>query len=57
MKHGVRPTREQKKVIQSKGLNVENWLVTKDTPTEKVLVHRHSDKNVRKIYKERKECF
>ena len=55
MKHGVRPTREQKKVIQSKGLNVENWLVTKDTPTEMILVHRHSDKNVRKIYKERKE--
>ena len=52
MKHGCRPTREQRKYIQSKGLNAENWLVVKDTPSEMVLVHRHSDKTVRKIYKE-----
>lgn len=52
MKHGKKPTAAQRKYIQSKGLVPENWLVVKDTPTEMVLVHRHSDKTVRKINKE-----
>ena len=52
MKHGCKPTVAQKKFIQSKGLNSENWLVTKDTPTEMHLVHRYSDRTVRIIPKE-----
>lgn len=52
MKHGKKPTREQRKYISSKGLNTENWLVTKDTPTEMHLVHRLSDKTTRIIHKE-----
>ena len=52
MKHGVRPTREQRKLIQSKGLNSENWLVCKDTPEKMVLVQRFSDKTTRIIHKE-----
>lgn len=40
MKHGVRPTREQRKFIASKGINAENWLIAKDTPKEMLLVHR-----------------
>lgn len=52
--HGKRPTVRQKKLIQSMGLNWENWLVTKDTPTELHLKHRHSDKTKRIIHKEGK---
>lgn len=44
MKHGVKPTREQRKLIQLKRLNPENWFVERDTTTEMVLVHKHSDK-------------
>lgn len=43
MKHGKKPTREQRKYISSKGIIAENWLVAKDTPSEMVLVHRHLD--------------
>lgn len=51
MKHGVRPTREQKKLIQKWGLDPAVWLVTKDTPELMELVHRHSDKTKRTILK------
>lgn len=51
MKHGKRPTREQRKFIKSRGLIPENWLIVKDTPTEMHLVHRHSDKTKRIILK------
>ena len=51
MKHGKKPTREQRKFIQKKGLIAENWLVTKDTPERMELVHRHSDKTRRIIHK------
>ena len=44
MKNGKRPTVNQRKFIQSKRLNPENWLVERDTTTEMVLVHRHSNK-------------
>lgn len=40
MKQGKNPTREQKRLIDSKGLYSSDWLVSKDTPTEMVLVHR-----------------
>ena len=55
MKHGKKPTRKQAMFIRSKRLNPENWLVTKDTPTEMVLVHRHFDTNFRRIRKAVKE--
>lgn len=42
MKAGKKPTREQRKFIQKNGLNAENWLVSKDTPTEMLLVHRYT---------------
>lgn len=51
MKHGKKPTREQRKFIKKKGLIPENWLVTKDTPERMELVHRHSDKTRRIILK------
>ena len=51
MKHGKKPTVNQRKLIQSKRLNPENWLVVKDTPSEMVLVHRHFDNKTRTIKK------
>lgn len=42
MKHPVRPTRAQKKLIRSWGLNPENWYVERATGTETVIVHRYS---------------
>ena len=54
MKNGKKPTYEQRKLIQHFGLNTMEWLVVKDTSTEMVLVHRHSDKTKRTIIKEGK---
>lgn len=42
MKHGTKPTREQRKLLKSWGLVVENWLIERDTPKETVVVHRIS---------------
>lgn len=53
MKHGKKPTREQRKLMQKWKLDSEMWLVVKDTPTEMILVHRHSDSTIRNIPKER----
>ena len=55
MKHGKKPTRNQAKLIRSNGLNTGNWLVVKDTPDKMELVHRHSERTVRTIYKETKD--
>lgn len=51
MKHGKKPTREQRKLLQKWGLDPLVWLVVKDTPEQMVLVHRHSDKTTRTIHK------
>lgn len=51
MKHGRKPTREQKKLISKWRLDPAVWLVVKDTPTEMLLVHRHSDKTTKTIPK------
>ncbi len=55
MKHGKKPTREQRKLIQEKRLDPAVWLVVKDTPERMELVHRYSDKTQRVIHKEVKE--
>lgn len=51
MKHGKTPTREQRKLITSKGLDPAAWLVTKNLPDRIELVHRLSDRTKRTIYK------
>lgn len=51
MKHGKKPTYEQRKLIQKWGLDPHNWFVVKDTPTEMVLVHRHTDNAIKIIPK------
>jgi len=43
MKHGKAPTRRQKELIRSWGINPDNWLVVKDTPVEMVITHRYRD--------------
>ena len=40
MKQGKRPTVKQSNIIQSNGLNPENWLVSKVFPDKLVLTHR-----------------
>ena len=53
MKHGIKPTRTQKQLLKSMRLNIENWLVIKDTPDVMTIIHRQSNKT-REI-KKRKE--
>lgn len=43
MKNPKKPTYEQRKTIQRLGLNPMDWLVSKDTPTEMMLVHRYTN--------------
>ena len=54
MKHGKRPTVRQKKLMTTRHLNYENWLVVKDTSTEMVVVHRATGRQ-KIIKKEMKE--
>jgi hypothetical protein len=44
MKHGTKPTRQQRKLLQKWKLNCEDWLVVKDEPAKMTLVHRNFDK-------------
>lgn len=48
MKHGKKPTLAQMKLMVKWRLDPTMWLVTKDTPKEMHLVHRHFD-NTKKI--------
>lgn len=50
MKHGCKPTYEQRKLMEKWNVNTYDWLVIKDTPTEMVLVNKHSEttKTIRK---------
>lgn len=41
----TRPTRDQKALIDSAGLEVRNWLVISDTPEELHLVSRRTGAN------------
>lgn len=51
MKHGKKPTRKQKILMQAAHYNCENWLVVKDTAAEMVIQNRQTDKT-RTIRKE-----
>ena len=44
MKHGTKPTRTQRKLMEKWKVNAQDWLVERETPTELVLRHRHFDK-------------
>lgn len=51
MKAGKKPTVAQMKLMVKWKLDPTMWLVSKDTTTEMVLVHRYSDKTIRIIPK------
>ena len=51
MKHGKKPTREQRKLLQKWKLNSEDWLVERETSTELVLIHRHFENKIKVIPK------
>ena len=48
MKHGKKPTREQRKLMEKWKVNPQDWLVERDTLSQLVLIHRHFD-NTKKI--------
>lgn len=52
MKHGCKPTRDQRKLLERNRLNSADWLVVKDTTELMEIVHRFSEKTVKVIYKE-----
>ena len=43
MKHGKNPTVAERRIMQSWGLIVDNWLVVKHTTKHLVIVHRLSN--------------
>lgn len=51
IKHGQKPTVAQMKLMVKWKLDPTMWMVSKDTSTEMVLVHRHSDKTTKIIPK------
>lgn len=51
MKHGKKPTRVQMKIMVMWKLDPTMWLVSKDTATEMVLVHRYFDNRTKTIPK------
>lgn len=52
MKHAVKPTYSQRKLIQEAGLDSHDWMVSKDTSTEMVLIHRHNERTTKTIQKD-----
>lgn len=52
MKNGKKPTVRQKKLMTEWKLNPKDWLVTKDTPEQMELIHRHLPSCIRVIPKE-----
>lgn len=55
MKNGKNPTLAQKKLLKSKGLIPDNWLIVKDTPEFMEIVSRMELKKIRtKILKTKK---
>lgn len=43
MKNGKRPTKSQRKQLECYGFHAEDWLVSKNTSKEMVIVHRYTD--------------
>ena len=51
MKHGKKPTVNQRKLMTKWKLDWRDWLVERETITELVLIHRHFDKTKKVIPK------
>ena len=52
MKHGIKPSREQRKFIEKCGYNSSDYLVIKDTPNEMQIVARNGDSSVFTLHKD-----
>lgn len=44
MKNGKRPNRAQKQLLMSYRFNPEEWLISKNTSSEMVIIHRYTGK-------------
>lgn len=44
MKNGKRPTKAQKKILAFYGFHPEDWLISKNTSTELVILHRYTER-------------
>lgn len=51
MKHGTKPTRTQRKLMEKWKVNTQDWLVERETNNELVLRHRHFDDKTKVIPK------
>ena len=51
MKHGKKPTREQRKLMEKWKVNPQDWFVERETLTELVLISRHFDNKTKIIPK------
>ena len=51
MKHGKKPTREQRKLMVKWKVDTYDWLVERETSTELVLIHRHFEEKKKIIPK------
>jgi hypothetical protein len=51
VKHGRKPTREQRKLLAKYHLDGHDWLIIKDTPEAMTIVHRFSDSTIKTIPK------
>lgn len=54
MKNGKNPTKAQKIFLKERGLNPDDWLISKNTSTEMRLIHRCA-RDTRVITKDRKD--
>ena len=52
MKHGIKPSREQRKFIEKCGYNSSDYLVIKDTPNEMWIRDRNGDNSVFILHKD-----
>ena len=51
IKHGKKPTREQRKLMEKWKVSTMDWLVERETSSELVLRHRHFDDKTKIIPK------
>ena len=42
MKNGKKPTRQQKQILLSVGMNPDNWLIVKNLPDVITFIHRET---------------
>lgn len=51
MKHGKKPTREQRKLLMQWNMDPVDWLVVKDTPDAMQVTARNGDQSILTLHK------